>query len=988
MYVESSLAPHVFNITYDKCFISCRFDFSPKLLFIGTYIQPESSPYFCASMFSDLSSLLLDACSRKLIPIIGGDINCRFGPLNDNFHNGLLYTDNVDTTSNFHGRTYGVDLCKTTGIFPVNHLQFKTQNFPGDFTYHKGNKKSQIDFVFTNHEGLEYIKRLHFPPDNWHLSDHRPIFVEADVPDIILPSTLLVRAKELNYEYDPEHFKPTRYLANYDTKVFETTLKEMFPEIEGLVCNELLNENIDGAISKLDQELAKVYRKSKIRFTTNDVTSHELMEKANDHYNDLRKCISGEIDADLDEMLQRYQTSRNLITKDICSKEHNKWKELTEDSDCKRLWKKISWKGDMGNNIVKSPVFEDLTLFFKKLYADGEDDIPKIEQLKSDVSVPELDNPITRKEMVEGLKTMKKGGFDHKNDIFDIIVNTLAPIILLLLNILFFVKYPVKLAISLLIALPKKGNLALPKNYRGIQMIPALAVLFDRIITKRLYPWIGVHDEQTAFQKLKSAIHHIFTIRLLTEIAKRTNTTLYIGFFDLEKAFDKVSRYKLLKKLVAMGIGFCMLEALKKLYICTYCILSFGRDSSKKFRTFSGIRQGASSSTLLFIAFIDGLVDYLKDRCPAEPMLELLHCLLHADDTAILSTDRELFINKCNYMLDYFEENSLSLNLEKSGYLIINGNDSDRVDLILKNGVLKYCPVVKYLGVKISDSGILKKDVEMFVEDKRANLTIKYGNFCRKNYLAPLDIKLRVINTCVSASLLYSCETWGDSQPKQIEVLYRQGLKTALGVRKCVNNEIVYTECGEFPLDVRIKKQQLKFWSTLQEYLQQNPNHYMHRLINLATNYPYISHYRNLEATHTDPSTCEKTLKETFITSRNQTIQETFRRDENSKLGTYFQINPTLEKPSFGDKMEFQRICISRYRTGSHNLAIEKGRMHGGTSREERLCPCNLDTQTIRHVLLVCPLLNELRDRYGIENVENGVMNDGFLIEMERVFGI
>ena len=519
-------------------------------------------------------------------------------------------------------------------------------------------------------------------------------------------------------------------------------------------------------------------------------------------------------------------------------------------------------------------------------------------------------------------------------------------------------------------------------------MIPALAVLFDRIVTRRLYPWIGVHDEQTAFQKLKSAIHHIFTIRLLTEIAKRTNTTLYIGFFDLEKAFDKVSRYKLLKKLVGMGIGYCMLEALKKLYLCTYCILSFGKEVSNKFRTFSGIRQGASSSTLLFIAFIDGLVDYLKERCPAEPMLEVLHCLLHADDTAILSTDRELFIDKCNHMLDYFDENSLSLNLDKSGYLIINGNDAEKVDLVLKNGVLDYCSVMKYLGVKISDCGILKKDIERFLNDKRANITIKFGNFCRKNYLAPFDVKLDVLNTCVTAALLYSCETWGDSHFKQLEVLHRHGLKTALGVRKCTNNEIVYTECNEFPLQVRIAKQQLKFWITLKEYLQQNPEHYLNRLINLAADYPYISYYRNLEITHTDPPTCEKTLKDAIKTIRDETIREAFARDENSKLGTYFQVNPTLQKPTFNDKIEFQRICITRYRTGSHNLAIEKGRMNGSIARDERLCPCNSDTQTIRHVLLHCPLLNEPRDRYGIENVENGVMNDGFLTEMESVFGI
>ena len=60
--------------------------------------------------------------------------------------------------------------------------------------------------------------------------------------------------------------------------------------------------------------------------------------------------------------------------------------------------------------------------------------------------------------------------------------------------------------------------------------------------------------------------------------------------------------------------------------------------------------------------------------------------------------------------------------------------------------------------------------------------------------------------------------------------------------------------------------------------------------------------------------------------------------------------------------------------------------MLGGTAREDRRCPCTLDTQTIKHVLLHCPLLNEICDRYV--NVQHGVMNDGFLIEMEKVLGI
>ena len=474
----------------------------------------------------------------------------------------------------------------------------------------------------------------------------------------------------------------------------------------------------------------------------------------------------------------------------------------------------------------------------------------------------------------------------------------------------------------------------------------------------------------------------------MTEMAYRTNTTIYIGFFDLEKAFDKVSRYKLLKKLVAMGIGRCMFEAIKKLYLCTYCVLGFGKEFSTEFQTFSGIRQGASSSALFFIAFIDGLFDYLTDRCPNEVLLEnMLHCLLHADDTAILRTNRDLFIDKCNHMLDYFELNDLSLNLEKSGYLIINGSDDERVNLELKNGVLEYHSIMKYLGVKISDNGNLKRDIELHIEDKRANVTIKFGNFCRKNFLAPLEVKLHVLNVCVSASLLYSCETWCGSNFKSIEVLYRQGLKTALGVRKCVNNEIVYTECDEYPLKIRIMKQQLKFWLSLNEYLQDNPQHYLNTLIDKAKDYPYITYYKNLQQTYTDTKMCDKTLKEELKAKRKDTIENAARLDENSKLGSYLQVNPTLEKPIYDNKLEFQRVCVTRYRTGSHNLAVEKGRF-GGTLRDDRLCSCYTGIQTVKHVVTECPLLADAREQFGVVDLVNGVMNDAYLLEMEKVLAV
>ena len=41
---------------------------------------------------------------------------------------------------------------------------------------------------------------------------------------------------------------------------------------------------------------------------------------------------------------------------------------------------------------------------------------------------------------------------------------------------------------------------------------------------------------------------------------------IYIGTMDIEKAFDHVPRSLMLRKLVGLGIGKCMLFALKQLY--------------------------------------------------------------------------------------------------------------------------------------------------------------------------------------------------------------------------------------------------------------------------------------------------------------------------------------------------------------------------------------------------------------------------------------
>ena len=968
----------------------------PSIVFIGCYIQPENSNYFDPDMFSELGSFLITLREKKLIPFMGGDLNCRFGDLNMLFED-KLYTGNVDASSNKHGRTYGRDICTMGGIFPLNHLTHRGNVFEGDFTYFKGEKKSQIDFVFTCNEGLKIVKSFSIIKDNWHLSDHRPVSVEISAARMVNSAFVLRRAKELNYEYQPNRPSIVRHLGSYDLNLFSNYLLENDNTIQADVLQEIQKNNISGAIAKFDIHLHEAHRVSKKKKRAADEVSKVHMEKANSEFDNYKLSLIGQSADDPEAAYRKYQAARNCITSDMYSKEHRKWKNLLKNDNPKALWQHIDWKGNLSKSEIVRPTNDELALHFEKLYScSDQEESAKIEQLSTDTYIPALDDPITMNNVNAAMKEMKKGGYDYSIEILKVLVSTVSPLLLLFFNIMFYVAYPVSLAKSLLSALPKKGNLSLPVNYRGIQMLAALSALYDRIMSIRLRDWCGVHYLQSAFQKGKSTIHQIFTIRLLIHIAKRTNTTIYIGFFDLEKAFDKVSRLLLLKRLIKRGIGNCMLQALKRVYLHTTCIIGTGSNASDEFRTFSGIRQGAPSSVLLFIFFIDELITCLHEQCDEEPILRFMHCLLHADDTAVLSTDRELFKKKCNHMLKFFNDNSLSLNFPKSSYLIINGKEHDiKCDLELDFGMLEYKSVYEYLGAIISDCGNITSDIERYINGKRANVTIKFNNFLRKNFLAPLSEKLNVLDVCVSSSLTYGCETWGTASIKSIEIIYRHGLKRALSVRQTTNNEIVYIETGRLPLSIRMAKQQLKFWNSIQVYMADNPDHPLASLIEFGQqiNLPYLQYYEKLEADYNDSTTCKKSLTQAIRQDIETKIRSKGGEDDGSRFGVYMLVNPSLASPEqHHDILESERVITSRYRCGSHNLKIESGRLcNPKIPRDDRLCMCNNGIQSLHHCLFECPLLHDLYGRYPYASIEEAFALPNIadlLLEVEKMLNV
>ena len=73
------------------------------------------------------------------------------------------------------------------------------------------------------------------------------------------------------------------------------------------------------------------------------------------------------------------------------------------------------------------------------------------------------------------------------------------------------------------------------------------------MLYKRLSLWYKPETEQAGAQKGRDRVGQILTSRLLSDYAKKSKQNLFLLFIDFEKAYDKVSRYKLLQELTIFG---------------------------------------------------------------------------------------------------------------------------------------------------------------------------------------------------------------------------------------------------------------------------------------------------------------------------------------------------------------------------------------------------------------------------------------------------
>ena len=538
----------------------------PHVTFMGCYIPPSDSPYHSLEPLSELAERLKSPDEKF---ILMGDLNARFGPDREAFiaSKGLpastTYVQAADsiTLPNANAR-YIIGMLAPRLVL-LNGLMHGTHIFPSDLTFRRRNIWiSELDICLISPECLPIIKNMSINQRLDLPSDHAPISCQISMQDAQLVdctnlSTLTHRANELGRapaettrENNRYHRKPIRM-----TEINQPQARAAFRETEP---PPLVPFDAD-AISESMNTI--VY----------DIASH---------------CRTQEPDS-----ITSGRPNSN-----------NRWKQLLEDDDTRALWKAIQWNGTIASNDpTNTPCDEAFKEHFEKLLNPPQRAQQNEEQPDTPpVYLPVTDDPIQPEEVsraTQKVKANKSGGPSGVPPGLLKIMPTrwLTYLAMLFSLILSSSTYPRLWSISKLVVLFKKGPGNSCDNYRGISLMDTFAKLFDSILNKRLEQWFQPDREQAGSQRGRGCVEHLLTLRLLMDFASYKKKKMFVVFVDFSKAYDRVPRHLLLRRLQAFGCGATMIKIISAMYNHTSMMLR-----SAMISTSIGVRQGSPTSCFLF----------------------------------------------------------------------------------------------------------------------------------------------------------------------------------------------------------------------------------------------------------------------------------------------------------------------------------------------------------------------------------------------------
>ena len=341
---------------------------------------------------------------------------------------------------------------------------------------------------------------------------------------------------------------------------------------------------------------------------------------------------------------------------------------------------------------------------------------------------------------------------------------------------------------------------------------------------------------------------------------------------------------------------------------------------------------------------------------------------MYADDLLILSETEQGLKDSLNRLSIYNEKWLLKVNYNKSKTMIFHSRVTKKIlNIKLNNQPLEEVNQFRYLGNIISNTGNFKQnDKYLKLKGQRASYQLMK---LVGRYMKPSN-NISLFEKIIEPILLYNCEITTAYIPKkwnfenfienmwntkfEINKVLNNYIRQILGVDKKTSKNGILSECGKFPLCLKVYVQIVRYWIRLHtldnEYMQEllkvelnqrkNGNDSWLKIVGFLIKYincniDDIQNNNNTLSLGKFRYEFEKKIKDMYKKSWKENINKSFNE---SKIEFLCEYKRNFKFESYIDNLNFDnRKTVSRFRLSNHNLPIERLR-YDNIDREERLC--------------------------------------------------
>lgn len=629
--------------------------------------------------------------------------------------------------------------------------------------------------------------------------------------------------------------------------------------------------------------------------------------------------------------------------------------------------------------------------------------------------IPLLDNPITLNEVEVVVKNLKRGkavGVDGIfNEVFKYGGSQATKSLWKLYDYIFQNEdFPTDWSRGIIFPLFKGGPNEYrydPNKYRGITLLSIVGKTYTAILNNRISNYLENNgilvDEQAGFRKNRSTTDQLF---ILTEIIlNRRPKPTYAAFIDITKAYDRVWRDGLWYKLYKAGIKGKLWRILRKIYKHVESCVLLGKNRTDWFETEVGLRQGCLLSPILFLIFLNDLVEEINKlgkgvKCGSKRV----SILLFADDIVLIADSKEDLELLLQVVYEFSLKWRFKFNLDKSAVLIFNNKRTKNLVYgkctkicVCNNhwkfgdGLIQQVLIYKYLGTDLDNCLSFKVFKERLLHKARTNMARIYAMGIKNGHLS-VSGSINLYQALVRSILEYSCEVWSkdlwsdaediqyemgrrilkcSSKTSKVTILGELGL-WRLKARRDLKKILYYFHLISLPED-RILKQAFRmsknnpsnksnFCSIIYKLLNK------YQLLHVWKNESKIFNLDNRNNNESKNMNDHKRFWKNYLWKVINKVEEKewierLRKLPKLRTYRYFKQNLRLENYLSSSNLK-GRMLMTAIRTGTNKLLIERGRWCKKTVLDRVCNNCNLNqVENEVHFLILCPKYEDLRKK-------------------------